>query len=45
MNILSGDGSVRFRRLKDTEREFWEENVETEEEENALRALLYMFSQ
>jgi len=45
MNILYGDGSVRFRHLKDSEREFWDVHEQTENEKEAMRALLYMFSE
>lgn len=44
-NLLVGDGSVRFRAFMDAERELWDASKETEKERDALRALLYMFSE
>jgi len=46
MNILYGDGSVRFRAWKDSEREFIEENTrDFIVNFGTYRALLYMFRQ
>ena len=43
MNILYGDGSVRFRPTQEDEKAFWEENIE-ENMVAAFRGLLYMYS-
>lgn len=42
-NMLYGDGSVRFRVTKDSEKEYWEDNVRMTA--GAFRHLLYLYSQ